>query len=168
MKQPLLFATAAWGIFVIEAARADFLPPGVLLLPVVVVGMLWCRSAAGLFVGGAVLVLDGIIHPQPLPLIPVLLTFISAILVSARTVDDGFNGHGAFRHRVPEWMQIILLTSFGLLLLTLPAVTFDQATLADQWMLLRRYIVIAIPASFLLACLVQLGDEFGMRRSTTI
>lgn len=165
MKQLLVLIGLAWTAFVVESARPDIFPPGVLLLPLIIVGMLWLRTAGAVLVGGCALVLNDVLHPQPLPLVPVLLTLVISTLLSSRRLNDVFDDHRSRSLRLPEWVQILLLTACGLLLLTVPPVVFDQASLADQWVLLRRYLVIGIPLSLLMACIMQIGDEFGLRRA---
>jgi len=164
MKQLLMFIALMWLAFVVEAAHPSTSPPGSLLLPIIVVGMLWLRTATAVLAGGTALVLNDILYPQPLPLVPVLLTLAVAAILSSRRFNDVFDDHSSQRPRLPEWAQVLLLTAFGLLLLTLPAVALEQISLADQWVVLRRCLVIGIPLSLLLACAMQLGDEFGLRR----
>ena len=165
MKQTLLFIGFVWVAFVVESGIPNRIPAGALLLPTVIVGMLWLRTATAVLVGGCALVLNDVLYPQPLPLVPVLLTFVISVLVSSSRLNDVFDDHHSRRTHLPEWSQVLLLTAFGLLLLTLPAAFFGQASLENQWIALRRCLVIGIPVSLLLACAMQLGDEFGLRRT---
>lgn len=167
MKPTLLFIGFIWVSFVVESGLPNNVPPGTLLLPTVIVGMLWLRTGAAVLVGGTALVLNDVLYPQPLPLVPVLLTLVICVLLSSNRFNDVFDDHRSRRIQLPEWAQVLLLTAFGLLLLTLPAVFFGQASLADQWIVLRRCLVIGIPVSLLMACAMQIGDEFGLRRTVS-
>jgi len=166
MKPLLILCAAVWGAMMLEQSRPDLLLPGALLLPLVIVGMLWNRSAGGVFVGGTILVIDWIVHTQGLPLLPVILTFSTTLILVSRVSDDPWTGQRKRRLRLPEWIQPTALVVIGIVLLVGPAVVTQQATLSAVLPVIGKYAMISLPWSFLLTSLMKLAGEFGFRRLT--
>lgn len=163
MKSIISLIVLVWGVMVLEQSRPDLLPAGTLLLPLVIIGMLWRRTAGGLFAGGVILVVDWIVRPQGLPLLPVILTFGATLILISRASHDPWTGKRTRRIRIPLAMQPTLLAIVGILLLISPAVVIQQTTVSAALPLIGNYAMISIPWSLLLTGLMKLAGEFGFR-----
>ena len=164
MKSIISLIVLVWGAMVLEQSRPDLLPAGTLLLPLVIIGMLWSRTAGGLFTGGVILVVDWIVRPQGLPLLPVILTLGATLILISQGSDDPWTGKRTRRIRIPQAMQPTLLAIVGILLLISPAVVIQQTTVSASLPLIGNYAMISVPWSLLLTGLMQLAGEFGFRR----
>ena len=165
MKNIVLIFTAAWGAMILEQSRPNILPAGAVLLPLIIVSMLWNRSAGGVFAGGIVLILDWIVRPQGLPLLPVTLT-LGATMLLYRTSDDPWTGKRTLRLKIPEWTQPTAILVVGVGLVTGPAIIVQQNSLVESLNVVRVYAMISLPLSLLLTGLMKLAGEFGFRRLT--
>jgi len=163
MKSIISLIVLVWGVMVLEQSRPDLLPAGTLLLPLVIIGMLWSRTAAGLFAGGVILVVDWIVRPQGLPLLPVILTFGATLILISQASHDPWTGKRTRRIRIPPAMQPTLLAIVGIFLLISPAVVIQQTTVSAALPLIGNYAMISIPWSLLLTGLMKLAGEFGFR-----
>ncbi len=166
MKILLILCTGVWGAMVLEQARPDLLPTGAILLPLVIVGMLWNRTAGGVFAGGLILVIDWIARPQGLPLLPVVVTFCVVLIVISRAADDPWTGQRTRRLRIPEWMQPTVLVVIGIAVLVGPAMIDQPTSLSAVLPVIGKYAMTALPWSLLLTGLMRLAGEFGFRRLT--
>lgn len=164
MKSITSLIVLVWGAMVLEQSRPDILPAGTLLLPLVIIGMLWNRTAGGLFAGGVILVVDWIVRPQGLPLLPVILTLGATLILISQASDDPWTGKRTRRIRIPQAMQPTLLAIVGILLLISPAVVIQQTTVSAALPLIGNYAMISVPWSLLLTGLMKLAGEFGFRR----
>ncbi len=156
----------AWGAMIIEQSRPDLLPAGAVLLPVVIAGMLWNRSAGGVVAGGVVLILDWIARRQGLPLLPVVLSLgVTLMLLQSSSIHQ-WGGRRTRVLQTPEWVQPSALTVVGIGLLTGPAIVAHHANFLDTLPVFGKYAMISLPLSVLLTVLMKLADEFGLRQST--
>lgn len=147
----------------LEQARPDLLPAGALLLPLVIIGMFWNRTASGLFFGGLLLIIDWVIRPHGLPLIPVAVTFGATMLLASAGSRDTWTGSRR-RWRIPEWMHPVLLVGTGIALLVGPGIAAQQITPAALGPILARYALVSLPFCLLLTGLMKVAGEFGWRR----
>ena len=166
MKFCIMTVAIAWGTMILEQSRPDILPAGAVLLPVVITSMLWTRTAGGIFTGGVVLILDWIVHSQGLPLLPVVLTFGTTMMLVRHATYNGWNEKRTRTLKIPQWTQPIVLAAVGVGLLTGPTIVAQQTSLMEGLTVIRAYAVISLPVSLLLTGLMKLADEFGLRRLT--
>ncbi|MEO2032251.1 MAG: hypothetical protein ABGZ35_09215 [Planctomycetaceae bacterium] len=170
MKHMTMMFATAWGAMILEQSRPNILPAGSILLPLVIVSIMWNRSAGGMFSGGVVLILDWIVRPQGwplLPLLPVVLTLGATILLS-RTSDDPWTGRRAPGFKIPEWTQPLVLVVVGMGLITGPAIIVQQTSLTEALHVIRAYAIVSLPLCLFLTGLMKLAGEFGFRRSTQL
>lgn len=166
MKYAVALVGLAWAAVVLELAQPDVLPAGAVLLPITVAGMLWHTGAAGVFAGGMILLMDWIIRPTGLPIVPVVLTLLTTFLLVSRSTDNLWTERRSRLPRVPEWSWTTGLTVTGIVLLLGPAVVTQQQAFHSVLPMLQRYGLISIPLSLVLAGLMKLAGEFGLRRSS--
>jgi hypothetical protein len=163
MKGFLVIGMLAWGAMILEQSRPAVLPAGAVLQPLVIISILWNRTAGGVFAGGVVLILDWIARPQGIPLLPVVLTFAATMLLM-RTASDPWAGTRARQPQLPEWIQPIILVVIAILVSTGPAIVTQRTSLADALHLIRSYAMVSIPLTALMTGVMKLADEFGLRR----
>jgi len=164
MKSIIGLIVLVWGAMVLEQSRPDLLPAGTILLPLVIIGMLWNRTAGGVLAGGAILVLDWIVRPQGLPLLPIILTFGVTLILVSQAADDPWTGKPKRRLRIPQAIQPTLLAIVGIALLIGPAFVVQQTTVLAALPVIGKYAMISVPWSLLLTGLMKLAGEFGFRR----
>jgi hypothetical protein len=164
-----LFAATAllWLTLTLELAWPDRVPRASLLIPAAGVVVLWCRSAAGLWLAGLALLVDWIARPTVLPLLPMLLPPL-ACAVLLPTDDSG--SFRSSRRRVPQALQLPLITLLGLCLHlagTCPiAIPPDWSVPGrDLAAHLKSLLIVALPLSGLATLAVRFADEFGLRRT---
>ena len=104
MKGFLVTGILAWGAMILEQSRPGVLPAGAVLQPLVIISMLWNRTADGVFTGGIILVLDWIARPQGIPLLPVVLTFAATVLI-VQTASDPWGTIRPGVPQIPDWIQ---------------------------------------------------------------
>ncbi|MCH2202478.1 MAG: hypothetical protein MK102_10955 [Fuerstiella sp.] len=163
MKGFLVIGILAWGAMILEQSRPAVLPAGAVLLPLVMISMLWNRTAGGIFAGGVVLILDWIARPQGIPLLPVVLTFAATVLL-VRTASDPWTGTEIRQPQFPEWIQPTILVVIAILVSTGPTIVTQRSSLADALHLIRSYAMVSIPLTVLMTGVMKLAAEFGLRR----
>jgi hypothetical protein len=166
MKSIMSLIVLVWGVMVLEQSRPDLLPAGTIVLPLVIIGMLWNRTAGGVFVGGAILVVDWIVRPQGLPLLPVILTFGATLILVSQVAADPWTRKRTRRMRLPKMLQPTLLAIVGIALLIGPTLVIQQTTVSAALPVIGKYVMISVPWSLLLTGLMKLAGEFGFRRLT--
>ena len=158
--------TLAWGAMIIEQSRPDLLPAGAVLLPVVIAGMLWNRSAGGVATGGVVLILDWIARRQGLPLLPVVISLGVTLMLLQTSPIYQWDGGRTRVLKTPEWVQLLALTVVGIVLLTGSPIVTHHLTFLEVLPVFGNYAVISLPLSILLTVMMKLANEFGLRPST--
>lgn len=163
MKCMMFMLGAAWGAVIVEQGQPTIVPQGAVLWPVVIAGMLWTRTATGVFTGGVVLIVDWIARPQGLPLLPVALT-LGVTLLLQRPSHDRWSGKRAPRMVIPMWAQPIALTIVAVALVTVPATAGQRTSMVESLQSVQTYAVISLPLTLLLTGLMKLAGEFGCLR----
>jgi len=155
-----------WLAEVLEQALPQWLPRGAAALPVICAVVLWNRSAGGLCVGGVLLLLDWIARPTAFPAAPLLLPLCAALIGTAGSEDSGLQRR---RLRLPAPLLLPLLAG-GLLAaqsVSLEAWHVWRDPLAAAQSALQQgqpALLVLLPVSGVLALLLQLGEELGLRR----
>lgn len=166
MKPLLAAVTCAWLAMMLEVSCTGLIPRGALFLPMVCAVLTWQVGARQLLVGGLLLLLDWIARPTLLPVVPLLLPFgLLLVVPPAPTRQYG----GRRRLRLPTPLQIPMLTIGATTLQCLAGLSYVQLpTTAELLMLARQdltpLLLTALPVSAVLALLLRLADEFGLRR----
>ncbi len=158
----------AWFAEVLEQALPHWLPRGTAVLPVMCAMVLWNGSAGGLCLGGGLLLLDWIARPTSFPLAPLLLPLLSLLLPANTGADE--TGLRRRRLRIPGPLLLPLLAVALLLAQSASLASWSawrDPAVAAQGMLVqvRPALLVLLPVSGVLALLLQLSDELGLRRS---
>ncbi len=149
----------------LEQARPDLFPAGAILLPLVITGIVWSGTASSVFSGGLVLILDWIVRPHGMPLLPVGITLAATVLLASRSAHNPWTGTRR-RLRIPEESFPTVLVLIGIGLLIGPAMLARQTSTSEALSALRMYLVVSLPLVLLLTGLLKVAGEFGWRRLT--
>lgn len=157
-----------WFAVVLEQSFVGFLPRGGVVIPAICVVVLWNHSAAGLFLGGGLLLLDWIARPTCFPAAPLLLPLlVTTFVVSAHSESQLQRG----RLRIPPPLLLPLL---AVILLAVQSASGEsmaawcnpQNAVQESLLRLRPALLVLLPTSGVLALLLQLSEELGLRRTT--
>ena len=167
MKQILAAMICAWLSVMLELAFADVLPRGALLLPVLCAVLTWRASVRLLLTGGILLLTDWIARPTLLPLVPLLLPF-AVLLVLPDAVQRSYDVRVWLR--LPTPLQVPLLTILAAVLQSCSGLSWQVApTAQDLLQLFSQHLspllLVAVPVSAVLALLLRLAEELGLRRA---
>lgn len=166
MKQAIVMTLLTWGAIMLEQARPDVLPADVLLLPLVSVGMLWHGRGFGIMFGGALLVMDGIVRPHNVALLPIAVAFTATLILSRQQSEDGVRNGRSTGSPLGRWIVPLFPVLVGMLALFGPGLAASQMPLEAALSTLGRFLMIAVPWALLLTGLMLLAGEFGLRKST--
>jgi uncharacterized membrane protein YphA (DoxX/SURF4 family) len=155
-----------WLAEVLEQALPQWLPRGAAVLPVICAVVLWNRSASGLCLGGVLLLLDWIARPTSFPAAPLLLPLFAALLHTAGPDESGLQRR---RFRIPAPLLLPLLAG---VLLTAQSLSLDSWNVWRDPLTAARSalqhgrpaLLVLLPVSGVLALLLQLSEELGLRR----
>lgn len=158
-----------WFAEVLEQSFPGQLPRGAAVLPCVCAVVLWNRSAGGLFLGGGLLLLDWIARPTTFPAAPLLLPLLAA------TTGDVSEESSGLRRRGLRFPAPLLLPLLAMVLLAVQSASLQ--TVADWWqdpvtaarsalLRMRPALLVLLPVSGVLALLLQLSEELGLRRTS--
>jgi len=164
MKQAAILTLLTWGAIMLEQVRPDVLPADAIVLPLVAVGMLWHGHGFGILLGGALLIVDGIIRPQGIMLLPVAIAFTATLILSLHGSQNSWQNGRRQSIRLTRWILPLLPVFVGVITMFGPALVTSQMTLAAAIPLIGRFLLIAIPWGLLLSGLMLLAGEFGLRR----
>jgi len=154
----------AWGAVTIEEARPDLIPAGAILLPLLAAAMLWTTSGTGIFTGGVILILAGIIRPHSHFLQPAAFAAAAAFLSAYRQADPWESGQRSFL-QPPESAHPLILVCIGATLLFVPGFVNNSESQTLVWNRTGQFTVIAIPLTVVLTALMKLAGELGLRRT---
>jgi len=165
MKSVLAAAICAWLAVMLEVSCTDLISRGALFLPVVCAVLTWQVGARLLLVGGLLLLLDWIARPTLLPAVPLLLPFALLLVVP----------HASRRHygmrrqlRLPSPLQIPVLTMVATTLQCAGGLSYVHLPTSADLLLVSReltpLLLTALPVSAVLALLLRLAEETGLRR----
>ncbi|MFM7055692.1 MAG: hypothetical protein ACKO2P_02090 [Planctomycetota bacterium] len=157
-----------WFAEVLELALPFWLPRGGAVLPVISAIVLWKGSAGGLCLGGGLLLVDWMARPTCFPAAPLLLPVVALLLTGAA----GGHAQGLQRRRL-RIPAPLLLPLLAVLLLAAQSASHDTwqawqdpaVAVAAVLVHVRAALLVLLPVSGVLALLLQLGDELGLRRS---
>lgn len=169
MKTISVAGILLWMVMTIEMTWPSMLPHGALLIPTVIGVMFWMRSASGLLLSSAALILDWIARPTLIPLCPMFLPALTALAVAPLQQQD-IPDSKRYSLRIPVPLLLPVLTIPGAALLIVSSFSFsDFLDPARQIVLivesLRPMLTIAVPFSACVSLLIRVADEFGLRRS---
>lgn len=172
MKSLLIAGSILWLALTLELAWPARLPHGCLLFPSACATMFWFRNSRGLLVSSALILLDWIVRPTQLPLPATVLPLIGAAILAIGSHRPGHSRHIRPRWRIPEALQLPLVTVLALVLQAGSQVSADNISSLthiaqhlgrishQQWPAL----VIAVPISAVLSLAFRAADELGLRR----
>lgn len=156
-----------WFAEVMEQTFVGFLPRGGVVIPAICVVVLWNLSAAGLFLGGGLLLLDWIARPTCFPAAPLLLPLlVTTFVVSAHS--DLHLQRGGLRILRPlllPLLAVILLVAQSASGESMAAWSNPQNAVQESLSRLRPALLVLLPTSGVLALLLQLSEELGLRRT---
>ena len=164
MRQAAIMTLLTWGAIMLEQVRPDVLPADAIVLPLIAVGMLWHAHGFGILLGGALLILDGIIRPHGVALLPVVVAFTATMILSRHGSRDPWQNNRPQSIRLARWILPLLPVFVGIVTMFGPALATNQMTLAAALPLIGRFLLITIPWSLLLSGLMLVAGEFGLRR----
>ncbi len=153
-----------WGAIMLEQVRPDLLPADALVLPLITVGMLWHGNGFGILVGGALLILDGIIRPHGVGLMPVAVALTATLIMSRHGSRNPWQDNRPQGIRFTRWILPLLPIFVGIVTIFAPALANSHLTFVTAAPLLGRFLLITVPWSLLLSGLMLLAGEFGLRR----
>ncbi|MFM7867530.1 MAG: hypothetical protein ACKPHU_25235 [Planctomycetaceae bacterium] len=166
MKSVLAAVICAWLAVMLEVSGTGLIPRGALFLPVICAVFTWQPGVRPLLIGGILLLLDWIARPTLLPAVPLLLPFAVLLIVP----HDARRRYGVRRMlRLPAPLQIPLLTVIATGLQCLAGVSYPALPNSEELRLLVSHsllplLLVALPVSAVLALLLRLAEETGLRR----
>jgi len=166
MKSVLAAVICAWLAVMLEVSGTGLIPRGALFLPVICAVFTWQPGARPLLIGGVLLLLDWIARPTLLPAVPLLLPFAVLLIVP----HDARRRYEVRRIlRLPTPLHIPLLTVIAAGLQCLAGVSYPVLPNSEELRLLVSHsllpmLLMALPFSAVLALLVRLAEETGLRR----
>lgn len=166
MKSVLAAVICVWLVVMVELCGTGLIPRGALFLPVMCAVFAWQPRARLLLTGGVLLLLDWIARPTLLPAVPLLLPFAVLLIV-----PQGVRRQYATRRvlRLPAPLHIPLLTVVAAGLQCLGSLSYSQLLNAEELRTLLSHslmplLLTALPVSAVLALLMRLAEETGLRR----
>ncbi|MBL8815141.1 MAG: hypothetical protein JNL58_03845 [Planctomyces sp.] len=174
MKSIVVAVGLIWMVLVLEISWPEHLPGGCLLLPVVCGTFFWFRSATGILIAGAGLLIDAILRPTTVPLSAVLLPILSVLLCSPRPVISSYAQLLRRWKLIPMALELPLFVAIAVCVDNLLRVSFHDFSFtyewysnrfgASFWSSLSPVLIIAVPVSGLTTLLFRTADELGLRR----
>lgn len=166
MKQAAIMTLVAWGAIMLEQVRPDVLPADCLVLPLIAVGMLWHNHGFGILCGGLLLILDGIIRPHGIMLLPIAVSLTATVILLRQQSRSPWQSHRSSGSHLTRWLLPLLPVTIGIMTLFGPILASSEMTLNTATHLIGHFLMIAVPWSLLLSGLMLLAGEFGLRRPT--
>ncbi|MEY3458788.1 MAG: hypothetical protein RL215_1945 [Planctomycetota bacterium] len=157
----------AWFAMAVELAWPGAVPRGSVVIPMICAVILWERSAFLLSIGGGLLLFDWIARPTAFPAAPLVLPLLVA---AAGHSGEPRRAWRKKRPGVPSPLQLPLIAT---MILGLQAASqqrpwaWSQPVAASQeWLVsLHAPLLVLLPVSGVLALLLQLAAELGIRRT---
>jgi hypothetical protein len=155
-----------WFAEVLEQTFVGFLPRGGVVIPAICVVVLWNHSAAGLCVGGGLLLLDWIARPTCFPAAPLLLPMLTTLFGTSAHTESHLERR---RLRIPPPLLLPLL---AVILLAVQSASTEsmavwsnpQNAVQASLSRLRPALLVLLPTSGVLALGLQLSEELGLRQ----
>ncbi len=160
MKAIALWTVVLWFALAAEQTRPDLLPVGSIVIPSAVGCMLWQRSASGVVVAGATMLLSWILAAAGPPLeIGVVLLLTARFITNSASSHRYEGGHAA-------WLHPLAIVVLGEIVLT-GVGAYDAGLRAMTSAVVPR-LVAAIPCTLLIVFVLRMSEELGFRRTVSI
>lgn len=160
MKAIALWTVVLWFALAAEQARPDLLPVGSIVIPSAVGCMLWQRSASGVVVAGAALLLSWVLAATGPP-----LEIAVVLLLTARFLTNDDSSH-RYENGRAAWLHPLAIVVLGEVVLT--AVGAYDAGLRVMTSAAAPRLVVAIPCMLLIVFVLRMSEELGFRRTVSL
>jgi hypothetical protein len=158
---------SAWFAMVVELAWPGAVPRGSVVIPMICALILWERSAFILCLGGGLLIVDWIARPTAFPAAPLVLPLLFA------AAGNSSESQRSWKKRRPGIPAPLRLPLFAMMILGLqvasqqrPGDWMRPAAASQEWLVgLHAPLLVLLPVSGVLALLLQLAAELGIRRT---
>ena len=167
LRTAAVVCLGVWFTIVLELTWPTLIPRGSLLIPVICAAIIWERSAALLGLAGILLLLDWIARPTLFPVAPLILPLLIAAAANQPAAENSWRRK---RWRIPAPLRLPLLSVVVLALQSASLQGLAQwlqpsTAINDFLRQMQPQILVLLPVSAVMALLLQLAEELGLRRT---